>query len=84
MQKNFLLRLASLFIALSIIISYQSAFAQGQTKVYKILGITVSGNKTADANAIISASGIKVNDEIQVPGDKTINAIKKSLGAQYF
>ncbi|AFH48209.1 Outer membrane protein [Ignavibacterium album JCM 16511] len=84
MQKNFLLRLVSLFLVLSFIISYQSVFAQGQTKVYKILGITVSGNKTADANAIISASGIKVNDEIQIPGDKTINAIKNLWALNIF
>ncbi len=84
MQKNFPLKLASLFIILSFIFTYHSAFAQGQTKVYKILGITVSGNKTADANAIISASGIKVNDEIQVPGDKTINAIKNLWALNIF
>ena len=84
MQKNFPLKLASLFIILSFIFTYHSAYAQGQTKVYKILGITVSGNKTADANAIISASGIKVNDEIQVPGDKTINAIKNLWALNIF
>lgn len=84
MQKNFLLKLTSLFLVLSFVISFQSAFAQGQTKVYKILGVTVSGNKTADANAIISASGLKVNDEIQVPGDKTINAIKNLWALNIF
>ncbi|WP_304131440.1 outer membrane protein assembly factor BamA [Ignavibacterium album] len=84
MQKNFLLRLVSLFLVLSFLVSFHSAFAQGQTKVYKILGITVSGNKTADANAIISASGLKVNDEIQVPGDKTISAIKNLWALNIF
>ncbi|MCA2004764.1 MAG: outer membrane protein assembly factor BamA, partial [Ignavibacterium sp.] len=84
MQKNFLLRSAGLIIFFSFLVSYQSAFAQGQTKVYKIIGITVAGNKTADANAIISASGLKVNDEIQVPGDKTINAIKNLWALNIF
>lgn len=84
MQKNFLLRLVNLFLIISLIFSYQIVFAQGQSKVYKVLGITVSGNKTADANAIISASGIKVNDEIQVPGDKTINAIKNLWALNIF
>lgn len=84
MQKNSLLRLVNLIIILSFIISIQIAFAQGQSKVYKVLGITVAGNKTADANAIISASGIKVNDEIQVPGDKTISAIKNLWALNIF
>ncbi|WP_337872244.1 outer membrane protein assembly factor BamA [Ignavibacterium sp.] len=84
MQKNSLLRLVNLFILLSFIFSIQIAFAQGQSKVYKVLGITVAGNKTADANAIISASGIKVNDEIQVPGDKTISAIKNLWALNIF
>lgn len=84
MQKNFPLRLVNLFIIISFLFSYQFVFAQGQSKVYKVLGITVSGNKTADANAIISASDIKVNDEIQVPGDKTINAIKNLWALNIF
>lgn len=84
MQKNSLLRLLNLVILLSFIFSIQIAFAQGQSKVYKVLGITVAGNKTADANAIISASGIKVNDEIQVPGDKTISAIKNLWALNIF
>ncbi|MGQ9798966.1 MAG: outer membrane protein assembly factor BamA [Ignavibacterium sp.] len=84
MQKNFPLRLVNLFIIISFLFSYQIVFAQGQSKVYKVLGITVNGNKTADANAIISASGIKVNDEIQVPGDKTINAIKNLWALNIF
>ncbi|MEJ5261078.1 MAG: outer membrane protein assembly factor BamA [Ignavibacterium sp.] len=84
MQKNSLLRLVNLVIILSFIFSIQIAFAQGQSKVYKVLGITVAGNKTADANAIISASGIKVNDEIQVPGDKTISAIKNLWALNIF
>jgi len=84
MQKNFLLKPISLFIFILLISSYQIVLAQGQSKVYKVLGITVSGNKTADANAIISASGIKINDEIQVPGDKTINAIKNLWALNIF
>ena len=46
-----------------------------QVKSYKILGITVQGNKSADAATIISSSGIKEGDEIQIPGDKTLSAI---------
>jgi outer membrane protein insertion porin family len=44
---------------------------------YKILGISVVGNKTADAQTIIANTGLKVGDEIDVPGDQSNNAIKR-------
>jgi len=50
---------------------------QQQPKIYKVLGISVEGNQSADANTIIANSGLKVGDEIQVPGDQTMNAIKQ-------
>ncbi len=56
----------------------------GQTKVYKILGISVEGNKSADASTIIANSGLKVGDEIQVPGDQTMNAIKQLWALNIF
>lgn len=58
------------------------ALAQTTVKSYKILGISVEGNKTADAATIIGYSGLKVGDEIQLPGDQTMNAVKQlwSLG----
>ncbi|MCB0731867.1 MAG: outer membrane protein assembly factor BamA, partial [Ignavibacteriae bacterium] len=42
-----------------------------------MLGINVEGNKTADANTIISVSGLKEGKEIEIPGDATNNAIKQ-------
>ncbi len=43
---------------------------------YEVGGITVSGAKYSDANAIILFSGIKVGDKLNLPGDKKIkNAI---------
>jgi len=48
-----------------------------QKENYKILGISVEGNKTADANTIIANSGLKVGDEIEIPGDQTLTAIKR-------
>ncbi len=44
---------------------------------YKILGISVEGNKTADANTIIANSGLREGGEIEIPGDATNNAIKR-------
>lgn len=46
--------------------------------------MAVDGNKSSDANTIIVSTGLKVGDEIQVPGDKTINAIKIFGHSTYF
>ena len=54
-----------------------SSFPQGTQKSYKILGISVEGNKSTDATTIIANSGLKVGNEIQVPGDQTLNAIRQ-------
>jgi outer membrane protein insertion porin family len=59
--------------------------AQGQQpKIYKVLGISVEGNKSADASTIIANSSLKVGDEIQVPGDQTMNAIKQLWSLNIF
>jgi outer membrane protein insertion porin family len=60
-----------------ILLTSSQALAQGQRTAYKILGVTVEGNKFADAATIIASSGLKIGDEIQVPGDQTLNAIRK-------
>jgi len=44
---------------------------------YKIGGISVSGTQYLDPNAIIAITGLKVGDEVQVPGDQITSAIKK-------
>ncbi len=44
---------------------------------YKILDITVEGNTTAEPATIIANSGLSIGDEIEVPGDQTLNAIKR-------
>lgn len=53
-------------------------------KVYKILGISVTGNKSADAKTIIANTGLKTGDEIRVPGDQTLNAIKQLWSLNIF
>ncbi|MCW8960061.1 MAG: hypothetical protein OQK29_00775, partial [Ignavibacteriaceae bacterium] len=65
-------RLAVLLLAFFLSVS---TFPQGTQKSYKILGISVEGNKSADAATIIANSGLKVGGEIQIPGDQTLNAI---------
>ncbi|AKQ46855.1 outer membrane protein assembly complex, YaeT protein [Rufibacter radiotolerans] len=44
---------------------------------YEIGGITVSGAKFLDPNTLISLTGLRVGDEIEVPGDAISKAIQK-------
>jgi outer membrane protein insertion porin family len=69
-------RLLKYSLLLILILSSVNTIAQEKVTSYKILGISIEGNKSADASTIIASTGLKVGDEIQVPGDKTINAIK--------
>ncbi len=46
-----------------------------QQRVYKILGISVDGAKTADPGAIIMNSGLRTGDELIVPSDQTAKAV---------
>ncbi len=73
------------FVLILFFFSYfNQSYSQSPIKNYKILGLRVEGNKTSEANAIIAASGLKVNDEIQVPGDRTINAVKNLWALNIF
>jgi outer membrane protein insertion porin family len=76
MSLTSLKKLLKYFIPI-LILSSASVFAQTPKTSYKILGITVDGNKSADANTVVANSGLKVGDEIQVPGDQTLNAIRQ-------
>ncbi len=70
--RNNVMKLLILFLILSTV-----SFSQTNSTLYKILGISVEGNKSADVNTIIASSGLKVGDEIKIPGDQTLNAIKQ-------
>jgi len=59
-------------------------FAQVNPRSYKILGIAVEGSISADAATIIVNSGLKVGDEIQIPGDQTLNAIRQIWSLNIF
>lgn len=80
----------SIKIIIAAILLFTLLFTQGNLVAqttrtsYKILGISVEGNKSADARTIIANSGLKVGDEIQVPGDQTLNAIKKLWALNIF
>jgi len=49
---------------------------------YEVGGITVSGAKYSDGNAIILFSGIKVGDKLNLPGDKKISTAIQNLWKQ--
>ena len=67
-----------------LLISSFGVYSQTQKVTFRVLGISVVGNKSADASTIISNSGIKINDEIAIPGDQTNTAIKHLWGLGIF
>ena len=46
-------------------------------KTYEIAGITVEGTKYVDANVLSMLSGLRVGNEITIPGDDVAMAIRK-------
>ncbi len=71
-------------IALVSVLLTAGITAQETQKSYKILGISVEGNKSADAATIVANSGLKVGNEIQIPGDQTLNAIRQLWSLNIF
>ncbi|MCL5028527.1 MAG: outer membrane protein assembly factor BamA [Bacteroidetes bacterium] len=68
-----------------IILLASNSFAQTTPTSLKILGISVEGNKTADAATIIANSGLKIGNEIQLPADQNVmNAIKQLWSLNLF
>ena len=82
MFRIFRLKLYKFFLIVLLLLTLQ-LLAQ-QTVTYKILGISVVGNKSADPSTIILNSGLKVGDEIQIPGDQTLNAIRQLWALNIF
>jgi outer membrane protein insertion porin family len=84
MSQTSLKKLLRAFIIIFIFLSGTVGYSQQGPANYKILAISVQGNRTADANTIIANSGLKVGDEIQVPGDRTLTAIKQLYALNIF
>ena len=83
MQKNSLSRTLKYSIVFLLVLTATS-FAQFQRANYKILGISVQGSESADPQTIIANSGLKVGDEIEIPGDQTVNAITRLWSLNIF
>ena len=57
---------------------------QQKQEAYKILGMSVEGQRSSDPAAIIANTGLKVGDEISVPGEKTRAAIERLYTLRLF
>ena len=72
-------------MALSVFLTGMMLYAQEQEKIYNyrdqsdyiIGGVTVSGIRFLDTNALIGLSGLRPGQEITIPGDMITNAAKK-------
>jgi outer membrane protein insertion porin family len=87
-QDHNTLRQIIFFLFFTIMLCHCSAFSQRQSvEAYKILGISVEGTSTqsgTDPVAIIGNSGLKVGDEISIPGNQIQQAIKKLWALRIF
>lgn len=59
-----------------IILFAPSINAQDKARSFVIAGVSVDGNTYSDAQTIITISGLKVGEEIKIPGPKQQEAIK--------
>ncbi|MBI5464142.1 MAG: outer membrane protein assembly factor BamA [Ignavibacteriales bacterium] len=71
-------------LAFILLISLAPAQTQQRPEVYKILGITVEGQSSSDQSAIIANTGLKVGDEITIPGEQTRTAIQRLNNLRLF
>jgi len=60
-------------------VSEESLIDYTNPKDYIIGGIVVTGAKFLDPNTLISVSGLNVNDEIKIPGERISTAIKRLM-----
>ncbi|WP_317196891.1 outer membrane protein assembly factor BamA [Hymenobacter properus] len=59
----------------------QAAVPAGdEPKKYQLGGITVSGARNLDPNTLISLSGLRVGDDINIPGEEIGKSIRKLWG----
>jgi len=79
------IRSFALLVLAAAVLPLAIVHAQGSKPLtYKILGISVAGNKSAESAAIIANSGLKVGDEITVPGEQTRTALTRLWGLRIF
>ena len=57
---------------------------QPQPEVYKILGISVEGQRSGDPSAIIANTGLKIGGEITIPSEQTKLAVQRLHNLRIF
>ncbi len=72
------------FLFLSFFFNLSFSQQQAKPEVYKILGISVEGQRFANASAIIANTGLKIGDDITIPGEQTKQAIQRLYNLKLF
>jgi outer membrane protein insertion porin family len=78
-------RLKGIFLAVALVLVNGTLLSQEKAGIidysgsydYIIGSVSVSGVRFLDTNALIGISGLRVNQEVTVPGDAITNAVKK-------
>ena len=76
-----------IFLFLFIAVSANNLFGQKQQpqpEVYKILGISVEGQRSGEPSAIIANTGLKIDGEITIPSEQTKLAIQRLYNLRIF
>jgi len=81
MMKRFLaivaLFISTLSVSAQVLIGGETqTIDYGNPKTYMIGGVVISGTKYLDENVLISISGLTVGDSLEIPSEKTSEAIK--------
>lgn len=74
------LKISNFLVIVLLVMFYSlSVNAQELPKSYVIAGITVEGNQFSDEQTIIAISGLRVGDQISIPGDNKIQIAIRNL-----
>jgi outer membrane protein insertion porin family len=73
------------FLVLLLVLGYSVVYSQEKEEIidyntpedYIIGGVSVSGVRFLDTNALVSISGLRKGQEVGIPGDAITNAVKK-------
>ncbi|MEE9287968.1 MAG: POTRA domain-containing protein, partial [Bacteroidota bacterium] len=82
-------------LSLLVLTTVAAATVSGQTQprsgrsgtrpqLFEILGISVEGNSVAEPAAIIANAGLKISDELAIPGDQSAEAIRRLWALRIF
>ncbi len=67
----------SLILLTNVVLSQEKIIDYAKSDDFIIGGVSVSGVRFLDTNALIGISGLRIGQEVTVPGDAITNAVKK-------